>query len=55
MYTSFDGWKVSTEQIASFEGLPDNTKKYIDYISNFINTPIKIISIGPGRNQIIKL
>ena len=55
VYTNFDGWKTSTEKIDTFDNLPDNTKIYIDYISNFINTPIKIISIGPGRNQIIKL
>ena len=55
VYTDFDGWKTSTEGIEKFEDLPDNTKKYITYISDFINTPINIISIGPGRHQIIKL
>ena len=55
IYTEFKGWESSTEDAKSFEELPENAKNYINYISNFIETPIKIISIGPGRNQIIKL
>tara|TARA_Y100000817_G_scaffold314222_1_gene312369 strand:- start:713 stop:1981 length:1269 start_codon:yes stop_codon:yes gene_type:complete len=55
IYTEFDGWKSTTTGIENFNDLPDNTKKYIDYIINFTKTPINIISVGPGRNQIIKL
>ena len=54
VYTEFKGWKTPTTGIENFEDLPGNTKEYINYISDFIKTPINIISTGPGRNQIIK-
>ena len=54
VYTEFEGWKTATTGIENFEDLPENTKEYINYISDFIKTPINIISTGPGRNQIIK-
>ena len=37
----------------NFDSLPDNLKKYISYIENYLNIPIKIISLGPERNQTI--
>ncbi len=41
------------EDLNNFETLPDNLKKYISYIENYLNIPIKIISLGPERNQTI--
>ncbi len=41
------------EDLSIFETLPDNLKKYISYIENYLNIPIKIISLGPERNQTI--
>ena len=55
IYTTFDGWMEPTTGIETFDELPDKTKIYLNFISEFINTPIKIISTGPGRDQIIHL
>ncbi len=41
------------EDLSNFETLPDNLKKYISYIENYLKIPIKIISLGPERNQTI--
>ncbi len=41
------------EDLSNFETLPDNLKKYISYIEYYLNIPIKIISLGPERNQTI--
>ena len=41
------------EDLSNFETLPDNLKKYISFIENYLNIPIKIISLGPERNQTI--
>ena len=41
------------EDLSNFKTLPDNLKKYISYIENYLNIPIKIISLGPERNQTI--
>ena len=41
------------EDLSNFETLPDNLKRYISFIENYLNIPIKIISLGPERNQTI--
>ena len=41
------------KDISNFESLPDNLKKYISYIEEYLSIPIRIISLGPERNQTI--
>ncbi len=48
----FSSWG-EIEDLSNFETLPDNLKKYISYIENYLNIPVKIISLGPERNQTI--
>ena len=48
----FSSWG-EIKDISKFEILPDNLKKYISYIENYLNIPIKIISLGPERNQTV--
>ena len=53
IYETFEGWNQPTSGIKSYKDLPKNTEKYIQFISDFIGVPVKIISIGPGRDEII--
>tara|TARA_Y100000590_G_scaffold462045_1_gene625158 strand:+ start:2646 stop:3917 length:1272 start_codon:yes stop_codon:yes gene_type:complete len=55
IYKTFEGWNQLTAGICSYEELPEKTRQYIQFISNFIGVPIKIISIGPGRDEIIQI
>ena len=48
----FSGWG-EIKDLSMFESLPNNLIKYIAYIENYLNIPIKIISLGPERNQTI--
>ena len=48
----FQSWG-DINDISNFDALPDNLKIYISYIENYLNIPIKIISLGPERNQTI--
>ena len=52
-YRIFDGWNMDSSTITSFENMPDTMKNYIQYINNFLNVPVKYISNGPGREQIV--
>ena len=54
-YTTLEGWKCDISGISSFADLPENAKKYVEYLQGILNTKIGIVSIGPERNQIIKL
>ena len=53
VYKNFEGWKTDITNIASYEALPLKMKNYIDYLNNFLKVPVKYISNGPGRDQII--
>ena len=55
IYKSFKGWKSKTNGIKSFEGLPENAKKYITEMEKFIETKISSISTSPERKDTILL
>jgi adenylosuccinate synthase len=47
------GWKTDSTQITRFKDLPDAMKSYINFINQKMGVPVKYISNGPGRDQII--
>ena len=53
IYTSVPGWKCSTVGLNSFESLPREAQDYIHYIEKILSIPIKHISTGPKRNDMI--
>ena len=55
LYEELSGWKCDINDITSIDDLPANAKNYINYIESLLNSKIKIVSIGPKRNQIIYL
>ncbi len=54
VYQNFEGWQQTTTGIDSYNDLPEKTQEYIQFISDFIGVPVKIISTGPGRDEIIR-
>jgi adenylosuccinate synthase len=53
VHKNFDGWQTDITKINNYSALPEKMKQYIDYINNFLKVPVKYISNGPGRDQII--
>ena len=53
IYKVFPGWNEDTSKIRTFDKLPPNASSYLTFISDFLNTPISIISVGPKRDQLI--
>ena len=51
-FESFSSWG-EIKDLSKFEKLPNNLKKYIIFIEEYLKIPIKIISLGPERNQTI--
>ena len=49
-FESFSSWG-EIKDLSSFENLPENLKKFISYIEDYLSIPIKVISLGPERNQ----
>lgn len=47
------GWKCDIRGIKKYEDLPENCRKYVEFVEKHIGFPITMISNGPGRNDII--
>lgn len=47
------GWKCDIRGIRTFEELPENCRKYVEFIEERIGYPITMVSNGPGREDII--
>ena len=48
------GWKSDIRGIKTYEELPENCRKYIEFVEEQIGYPITFVSNGPGRHDIIK-
>ena len=54
IYTEYPGWKTDITKIERFDELPKELKTYIKFIEQEVGVPIRIVSVGPDRNQTIK-
>jgi adenylosuccinate synthase len=55
IYEEHPGWKEDISNIKTFEELPENARKYLKRIEELTQTPIDIVSVGPGREETIVL
>lgn len=53
VYETLPGWKCDIRGIKKYEDLPENCRKYIEFIEKQIEVPITMVSNGPGRDEII--
>ncbi len=53
VYKELPGWKTDMTNFTSEEQFPKEFREYIDFLETELETPIKIISIGPDREQTI--
>ena len=53
VYEVLPGWKCDIRGIKKYEDLPENCRKYIEFIEKHIECPITMVSNGPGRDDII--
>lgn len=55
IYEELDGWDESIENARTYEDLPENAKAYLKKIEEFTETKVSIVSVGPKRDQTIKV
>ena len=53
VYEVLPGWECDIRGIKEYDKLPENCKKYIEFIEKEIGVPIKMVSNGPERHDII--
>ncbi len=54
VYEYLPGWKQDIRGIKSYDELPQNCRKYIEFIEKELEVPVKLVSNGPGRSDIIR-
>jgi adenylosuccinate synthase len=55
VYEMLPGWTEDISDIRDFESLPGNTIAYLKRIEQLVETPVQIVSVGPGREETIIL
>ena len=53
VYEVLPGWKSEIRGITEYGELPENCRKYIEFIERELEMPVKMVSNGPGRHEII--
>lgn len=54
VYEVLPGWKEDIRGIDSYDKLPKNCREYIEFIEKELGVPIKMVSNGPKREEIIR-
>lgn len=52
-YEEVSGWSESLDGVDSFDKLPDNAKKLIKMIEEYVGLPVRMLTVGPSREQTI--
>ena len=55
VYEEMPGWKKPTSHIRSFQELPDEAQAYVARLCQLIGASLAVVSVGPEREQIIKV
>ena len=53
VYEYLDGWDEDISDIKSYDKLPENVRKYVEFIEKETGTPVVMVSTGPDKNQTI--
>jgi adenylosuccinate synthase len=54
-YEELPGFDADLEQCRSEEDLPAEARSYLQYIADFVGVPIRLVGVGPGRDQVVWL
>ncbi|MBR5849503.1 MAG: adenylosuccinate synthase [Alistipes sp.] len=53
VYTDFEGWQCDLRACRTYEEFPEAFKRYVDFIEQETGVPVKIISVGPDRDETV--
>ena len=51
MYEELEGWDEDLTKVRSYDELPENAKKYIEFIEKYLGINVYLVSVGPERSQ----
>lgn len=53
-YVTLPGWNQDITQIKKYDDLPENAKKYLKFIEDFVNVPVQWVGTGPARDSMLE-
>jgi adenylosuccinate synthase len=53
LYIELPGWQQPTKSVRHFDELPEAARAYVRTIEELVNVRVSIVSVGPGREEII--
>lgn len=54
VYMTLPGWKCDIRGIKDYDALPENCKKYVDFVEEACGVPVTIVSNGPRREETLQ-
>jgi adenylosuccinate synthase len=55
VFEEFPGWRTDITKCREVEDLPKQARSYLDAVERLVGTPISWASVGPGRDEVVKL
>ena len=55
VYQTLPGWRKDIQHIRTLTDLPSEARHYLDTITGYLETPLKLVSVGPDREQTIPI
>jgi adenylosuccinate synthase len=53
LYEEYPGWEEDVSGVRRFEDLPREARDYLHAIEEHLSVPVGMVSVGPGRDQVI--
>ena len=54
VYYELPGWEEDVMGVTEYDKLPENCRKYIEFVEDFLGVPIGMVSTGPDRDHVIE-
>lgn len=55
IYKTLSGWSEPITEVRQWNDLPENARRYLQFVVDFLNVPVSLVSVGPEREQMIVL
>lgn len=52
-YVTLPGWNEDITKIKKYDDLPENAKKYLKFIEDFLKVPVEWVGTGPARDSML--
>jgi adenylosuccinate synthase len=53
VYVELEGWRADLTGVTDPAGMPDAAKRYVDFLAEQIGVPVRLVGVGPGREQFV--